>query len=174
MRSQNLTKLKEEPTLREQVRDLLHEMNKHLNCIKRDNRESVYTPEEKSVIFNDYFEKIKSLISTGKVNEQDENGNTLLHLAVLYEDEIAIPLIELLIKHGAKVNIANHFQQIPLVIALWRMNPCATIISLLTPKQVFNFQENCKHLIDLNLFSENSPQSEVKPDNETLKKSSSI
>jgi ankyrin repeat protein len=58
------------------------------------------------------------VIKQEDVNEQDVMGNTALHYAVCFSEcEIIIPIIELLIKHGANINIKNRFNQTPLDIA---------------------------------------------------------
>lgn len=54
-----------------------------------------------------------------KLNEQDEDGNTYLHLAVLHmDDRCTIQLVNALIRHGASVHTLNNAGKSPRDLAM--------------------------------------------------------
>lgn len=84
------------------------------------------------------IEEAKSYFSTkSDINEQDEDGNTVLHIAALTNNE---DLISFLIIKGADTEIKNFQSQTPLIIAI--DNDCYDSVRTLTMAKADIFAKN--------------------------------
>ncbi len=66
----------------------------------------------------------KLFISGTDVNDKDNNGNTALHLAMIYD--FSSDIIDILVENGAHTTIKNNERQTPLDLAIFYANIEAT------------------------------------------------
>jgi len=72
-------------------------------------------PEENAlIVFNNYIKSIEDIIDEGYLDEQDNNGQTALHLAAEYGNNI---FIDIILKKGGNPNLKDNNGQTPLHIA---------------------------------------------------------
>jgi hypothetical protein len=109
-----------------------------------DNKNELF----KAILYNDN-KKIKSLILDHPIDIKDEQGNTLLHLAVRFKNET---LLKAIIKKGIKnlASVENYLGQTPLhLAAMHNVELLEKIWSFIDPK-IINSQDNegltCLHM----------------------------
>jgi ankyrin repeat protein len=72
-------------------------------------------PEENIIsVVNNYIKNIEDIIDEGNLDEQDTNGQTALHIAAEYGNDI---FIDIILKKGGNPNLKDNNGQTPLHIA---------------------------------------------------------
>ena len=78
-------------------------------------------PEENAlIVFNNYIKRIEDIIDEGFLDEQDNNGQTALHLAAECGNDI---FIDIVLKKGGNPNLKDNNGQTPLHIAASKGDP---------------------------------------------------